>query len=57
LIVNKSDNPAADPNLAAFQAILAKKKAAKSPGPSPMPGGSKVKPQKPRPKERIRRRP
>ena len=49
--------PPEDPNLAAFRAILAKKKAAKSPETGPMPARGKPKGQKPRPKERMRRRP
>jgi hypothetical protein len=56
-MATKSEGPTEDPNLAAFRAILAKKKAAKTAGSGPMPGGSKVKEQKPRPKERMRRRP
>jgi hypothetical protein len=54
---NKPDTPPEDPNLAAFRAILAKKKAAKAPSSGPMPTENKVKEQKPRPKERMRRRP
>ncbi len=52
-----TDEPTPDPNLAAFRAILEKKKAAKA---APIPGkatGLAQKPQKPRPKEKIRRRP
>lgn len=54
---NKPEDPAEDPNLAAFRAILAKKKAAKAPKPGLDPSGNRVKDQKPRPKERMRRRP
>lgn len=53
----KPEDPPEDPNLAAFRAILAKKKAANAPTGGPAAGGNKAKPQKPRPKERIRRRP
>lgn len=53
----KPVDPPEDPNLAAFRAILARKKAARSEGPKPGPMMDKAKPQKPRPKERIRRRP
>jgi hypothetical protein len=50
-------DPPEDPNLAAFRAILARKKAAQSDGPKPGPTMDKAKRQKPRPKERMRRRP
>lgn len=54
----KPETPAEDPNLAAFRAILAKKKAAQATkaGPVNM-AGKAAKDQKPRPKERMRRRP
>ena len=53
----KPESPAEDPNLAAFRAILAKKKAAKASPPGPSPFGRERIDQKPRPKERMRRRP
>jgi len=47
-----------DPNLAAFREALARKKAGKSGGSTgPAPAGGKPKPQKPRVKDRMRRRP
>jgi len=50
-------DPPEDPNLAGFRAILARKKAARADGPKPGPTTDKAKRQKPRPKDRMRRRP
>lgn len=52
----KPEKPPEDPNLAAFRAILAKKKANIS-SIAPKQTGFAHKGQKPRPKERMRRRP
>jgi len=57
-MANKPEDRPEDPNLAAFRAVLARKKANKAAGSGPASAGDeKAKPQKPRPKERIRRRP
>jgi|GEM_PF-6172240 len=50
-------NDAGDPNLAGFRALLEKKKAAQAAKQVPANPGAKTKAQKPRPKDRIRRRP
>lgn len=56
-MTKKTDAPDEDPNLAVFRAILAKKKAAQTASSGPKTAGSEKIHQKPRPKERIRRRP
>lgn len=56
-MANSNDGPPPDSNLSGFKAILAKKKAAQAAKQAPANLGSKAKAQKPRPKDRIRRRP